>query len=186
MLSVLLNIDSELLLLINGTHSSIFDYIMIFISSKLGWLPLYMLLLYLIIKTNKKKWWIALIAVAVTITLSDQLSVHLFKNVFERLRPCHNEALTQNLRMIVDCGGSYGFVSSHATNSAALSTLVVMMLKNRYKWILPLMFLYTVLIMYSRVYLGVHYPSDVFAGALLGIAIGSAVFYLYSLTTRKR
>ena len=185
MLSVLFNIDSEILLLINRAHSTILDNIMIFISSKLGWLPLYMFLLYLIIKTNQKKWWIALIAIAVTITLSDQLSVHLFKNVFERLRPCHNEALMHDLRMIVDCGGSFGFVSSHATNSAALSTLVVMMLNKRVKWILPVMILYTVLIMYSRVYLGVHYPSDVFAGALLGIAIGSAVFYLYSLTIKR-
>ncbi len=186
MLSYLVSLDLWLLLLINGLHNHFMDMIMIYLSSKLGWLPLYLILLYLVVKYEKRNWWLVLISVAITITISDQSSVHLFKNVFERLRPCYVEDLTDKLHLITGCGGSYGFVSSHAANSAALSTFMILLLRKQVKWVLIVMMIYTILVSYSRIYLAKHYPSDVIAGVLLGILVGYITFNLYYMIRSRR
>lgn len=186
MLEYLNNVDESLLLLINNLNGNLLNTVMIFISSKLGWLPLYVLLLYLIIINYRYKSWLVLVSIALVITISDQASVHLFKNVFQRLRPCHVAELAEQLNMVVNCGGKYGFLSSHAANSSAVSIFVILLLRNSYSWVTPIMISYTLLIMYSRVYLGVHYPSDVIAGAVLGVLVGGIVFKLFSLVNDRR
>ena len=178
----ILTIDDKILLIINGFNSTFLDTAMLYISSKLGWLPLYLLLLYLVIVEYKNIFWLVLVMSAVTILISDQASVHLFKNIFERLRPCHEPDLLNKLHLVKDCGGSFGFVSSHASNSAAIATFFILLLGKRFKWIIPIMVIYTLLIMYSRVYLGVHYPMDVFFGAILGMAVGFGTSFLFRLT----
>ncbi len=185
MLEYLNAIDEKLLLLINSANGNLLDTLMIFFSSKLGWLPLYLLLLYVIIRKYGVRSWLVLVSVFLTIIIADQASVHLFKNVFQRLRPCHVHELSQELHMVVNCGGQFGFLSSHAANSAAVATFVILILRNNQKWIIPVMVLYTFLIMYSRVYLGVHYPFDVIAGAALGTLIGISVFKLFSLANER-
>lgn len=179
MISQLLTYDKELLILINGANSAVLDGIMLFISSKLGWLPLYLLLLYLIIKQYGKKTWLVLGIAGLTILLSDQISVQLFKNVFLRLRPCYNEDLIGVLHMVKYCGGKYGFISSHATNSFAIASLIILLLRKKHKWIWAVMLTYGLLIIYSRVYLGVHYPTDVIAGAFTGSVIGISTYALF-------
>ena len=179
MLEQILSFDKELLLLINSANNQLFDIIMLFISSKLGWLPLYLLLLFFIIKDYGKKLWLILIVVALTILLADQISVQLFKNVFQRLRPCHDESLAGLLHMAKSCGGKYGFISSHATNSFAIAIFVILLLRKKHAWIWAVMLLYGFLIIYSRVYLGVHYPTDVVAGAIVGSTIGLLTYFLF-------
>ena len=158
---------------------------MLFISSKLGWLPLYVMLLYFVIRDYKKKFWLVLLFVALSVLLADQISVHLFKNVFQRLRPCHEEELIGLLHMVKSCGGYYGFVSSHAANSFAVATLIIFLFKQKHRWIWFVMVPYAFLIIYSRVYLGVHYPSDVFVGAILGFLIGLFCYYSFVLINRR-
>jgi undecaprenyl-diphosphatase len=172
-------LDKDLLLIINGFNSQLADTIMLFLSTKTGWIPLYLVILYLIIIDFKKKFWLVLIIITLAIFLSDQSSVHLFKNVFQRLRPCHNEELAGVLNLVAGCGGKYGFVSSHATNSFALSTFIILLLRIKHSWIIPVMCIYAISIIYSRVYLGVHYPSDVVIGGVLGIVIGVLSYYLF-------
>lgn len=180
MIEYLNHLDTRLFLFINGLHSTFFDYVMVYASSKFFWIPLYLFLLYLIIKEYGIKSILVLVSVALLIVLSDQLSVHAFKNVFERLRPCHNPDIMLRVHLVTDCGGQFGFVSSHAANSFALAFFIGTLLAN-IKWIKWLLFGWALLVIYSRIYLGAHYPGDVLVGGMLGIvlAIVMLIFYQY-------
>jgi undecaprenyl-diphosphatase len=179
MLERLKAIDTSLFLLINGNHNVILDTLMWSISNRFFWIPLYLYLFYILFKQEGKNSWKIVLVVIITISLSDQISVHFFKNVFLRYRPCHNLILQQQIHLINGyCGGLYGFVSSHAANSFALFTLLGLTL-NKNKFIFVLLFVYAFLNCYSRIYLGVHYPADVVCGALIGIGIAFIVAKSY-------
>jgi undecaprenyl-diphosphatase len=186
MLEFLLNADTKLFLLINGWHSPFFDILMTYISAKLFWLPLYLLLFWLIIRDFGKKTFILLLFIAAVLVLTDQVSVHLFKNVFQRLRPCHNESLAALVHTVNNhCGGKYSFVSSHATNVFGIVAFMFGLLGKRYKWLIWILLVWGLLVMYSRVYLGVHYPGDVLAGAVVGMIIGSLLLLAYRYADKK-
>ncbi len=117
--------------------------------------------------------------IGILFALSDQISVGLFKDVFQRLRPCHNPAIANMVHLINGwCGGQYGFVSSHASNSFALAVFTGLVLKTHFKLIFPLLLLWSSLVSYSRVYVGVHYPGDILGGAILGTIIAIFVFWI--------
>lgn len=176
-------IDTYLLLLINQANSSILDSVMLYASSKFFWIPFYALLFVLIvIKYNWKNGLIALLFVLIAVSIADLTSVHLFKNIFLRIRPCYQPELENLINNIVGCGGRYGFVSSHAANSFAIIAIVIKLIGDKHKWIMWLMPLWGILILYSRVYLGKHYPGDVIAGAILGFVIGYLAYLTFAKT----
>ncbi len=177
MLETLQNIDIDVFLFFNGMHNSIFDTIMYWISETMPWIPLWIFFIYLIIKNyGKKGIWLVLIMIA-AVGLADFVSVHAFKNVFMRLRPCHNPAISDVVHIVRDhCGGQYGFVSSHSTNMFAIAAFMSLALQKRFPKSYILFLLWASLIAYSRVYLGVHYPADVLGGAILGSGISSAAW----------
>ncbi len=185
MLDFLNQMDTELFLLLNGWHNHFFDVVMVYVSSKLFWLPFYFFLLYLVIREYKWKSLIILLFVAMLITLTDQSSVQLFKNVFQRLRPCHNPDISAMVHTVEYCGGMYGFVSSHASNYFGIIVFISGLLHKRYKWLTWLLFFWGLLIIYSRIYLGVHYPGDVIAGTILGSVIGLMMLWLYRFADKK-
>ena len=185
MLEQLIGFDQKLFLALNGMHAPVFDFIMYWLSSKLIWIPLYAWLLYQMILQNKTKFWLILLAVALLITLTDQISVQLFKETFQRLRPCHEPALEGLVRIINGhCGGRYGFISSHACNTAGVAVFSGLILRERFSWLLPAMISWSLIISYSRIYLGVHYPGDVVAGFVIGATIGFLIYRLFKLIKR--
>ena len=184
MIETLTHLDVRLFLFLNSFHSAFWDKIMLFASGKLTWLPLYIFILYMLFKKYRWNIWLALLFVILLITLSDQVSVHFFKNVFERLRPCHNPLLTDKVYMVNNvCGGQYGFISSHAANAFALAIFTLLALKNKtYSY---LILLWATLVSYSRIYLGRHYPGDILTGAAVGCVLGFFVYYLMCFVFNK-
>lgn len=174
MIDYLVKLDTELFIFLNGLHSPFWDNVMLFASGKLTWLPFYLLLIYFIARKHKWKtlWW--LLAIAAVVLVADQLSVHLFKNVFQRLRPCHNPDLSGVIHLVGRCGGKFGFVSSHAANTFGVAVFLSMLYRN--SWASAGLLIWAAFVSYSRIYLGVHYPADVIFGALLGSVVGFAMW----------
>ncbi len=176
----LIELDSQLLQLINYFHTDFWDNAFWMISSIIIWIPLYAVILYAIIKSQKGQSWITILSLIILVVLCDQISHEVFKHGFERLRPTHDPLLKDFVKIIHGYrGGKYGFVSSHATNTMGLAVLSSLLFRNKvysifiYSWV--------VLIAYSRIYLGVHYPGDVVGGLILGALLGFGVYKLYKL-----
>jgi len=171
------DIDTRLFLFLNGLNHPVADPVMVVVSAKLTWLPLYAVVLGLLIYHFRKRAWIPVLAAILTLAITDMGSVHLFKNVFLRLRPCHEPAL-EGLVHIVNgrCGGSYGFVSSHAANTFGFAALMALVLKKHLPMAGPVLWCWAAVVSYSRIYLGVHYPGDIVGGALLGVVAGWLVW----------
>ena len=179
-------VDTEIFLFLNGMHNETFDFLFSWITNKYTWIPLYLILIGMIIHKFKWRGLYVLLFIALLITMSDQVSVQLFKNTVQRLRPCHNVDLS-GLVHIIDghCGGQYGFVSSHATTSFALATFFGLVLRKHYKFILALLMLWAVIVAYSRIYVGVHYVGDVLVGGIIGTFIGIFVLTVLKYVNRR-
>ena len=175
----LLDLDTKIFLAINGFQSDTWDGIMWWISGKTTWWPFYLFIL--MVMGWYRKWQLVgwIVFLALLITLTDQSSVHLFKNVIQRLRPCHEPDLQGVVHLVRNkCGGQFGFISSHAANAFGVASFAALWMHKR--WISIAMVFWAVLISYSRVDLGVHYPLDVIAGGLWGAGCGWLLFRIYN------
>ena len=178
------NLDRQLFLFLNSINSPFFDVLMHAISGKLIWAPLYAAILVYLAITYKRKFFIIVLMIILAVTLADQISVQVFKNNFQRMRPCHEPSLQGLVHLFNgECGGGYSFVSSHATNSFNVALLSLLFIRRR--WYTISIILWASVIGYSRIYLGVHYPADVICGSLLGALIGWSVYQLYALIDKK-
>ncbi len=179
------HIDEAILIAVNSWNSEFCDAVMWWVSGKFTWLPFYMaLLLFIFLKRKWKDGGMILLAIVLVIVLSDQSSVHLFKEVFQRPRPSHNPELTDQLHYVNGYkGGKYGFISSHASNVFAVAGFLILVLRK--PWFSFVMLFWAVLVSYSRMYLGVHYFFDIFAGALWGLLLGYLVYHLYVFLRKK-
>lgn len=177
------HLDQQLFLFINSLNSPFWDQVMHALSGRVIWIPLYLaILIYLGVK-YKRKFLIIVLFIILAATLADQSSV-LIKNIVQRLRPCHDPSLQGLVHLFNgECGGLYGFVSSHATNSFDVALLSLLFIRKR--WFTIGIIVWAVVIGYSRIYLGVHYPGDVICGSILGALIGWGVYSLYVLTDNK-
>lgn len=176
----LLKLDRQFFLAINGWHSPFFDEIMYVLSQKLVWAPLYAILLIMLWLVYRRNFWYIVPLIILLVTLTDQVSVVLFKDIFHRLRPCHEPSLEGMVQLVRgQCGGKFGFISSHAANTFGVAIFAGSLLKVRFKWVLPVLIFWASIVCYSRVYLGVHYPGDVIVGALVGSISGYFILLLF-------
>lgn len=177
MIEALNSLDQELFFFLNGLHNPFWDQVMIFITNKKSWYPLYLIIIIFLVYKYKKHIWLAIIMIALTITIADQVSSGYLKPTVKRLRPCKDPAIAERVHIPGGCGGLYGFTSSHASNHFGIAVLLSLL---GYKWSRwTLLFIpWAAAIAYSRVYVGVHYPGDVIVGALIGIAGAYISFYI--------
>ncbi len=172
-LQKILEFDTELFLYLNSFHTDFWDTIMLLVTRKETWAPFYLIILFFIFKNYRSKWWVIVLFLSLTILLSDQLSV-LLKETIQRLRPVHNPEIEHLVHNVLRKGGLYGFVSSHAANTFAVFAFTTRLFRNRGYWFL--MLFWAVIVSYSRIYSGVHFPLDILGGAVLGWLIGIATY----------
>jgi undecaprenyl-diphosphatase len=176
--------DEDLFLFINSMHAEWLDPIMFQVSQTITWIPFYIVLAYFIYKADPKSSWWVFGGIALAILISDQTTSGLMKPFFERLRPCHDERWEGIIHNYGRCGGLYGFASSHAANTFAIATFLNLKLGKKIKF-LKWLFLWAAIISYTRIYLGVHYPVDVFTGAFIGFLAGVLSWFLVVFIKRE-
>lgn len=175
--------DKMLFTYLNGFGNKNWDWLWLLITEQKHWIPLFLLLMYLLFKAyGLKKGLVLLLLIALFITFSDQL-VNFIKYYYMRLRPCSDPDLELSIRAVLQ-RSSYSFVSGHSTTSFAMSTFFILLLKQHYKYIRFLL-IWPILFAYSRVYLGVHFPLDIFTGMYLGMFEGFLFFYITKFVLRK-
>ncbi len=169
--------DTQLFIYLNGLGSETYDGFWLFITKQSHWTPFFLVLLYLVYKKiGAKPTLLVLLSVALLLLLTDQ-TCNLFKDTFQRLRPCNNPEINSFIR-IVKPSNSYSFFSGHAANSMATMTFLFLLLKRYYRYTF-LLFLFPLIFAYSRIYLGLHYPLDIVTGYFFGASFGFIAYQLY-------
>ena len=180
MLENLFELDRSLFIFLNGLGRPIFDMFWLMVTNKILNAIIYFgLALYFLKKTNLKFFFLLLVSVSLLILFTDQFT-NFIKYYISRPRPCHVEDLTSIIRLVKqDCGGAFGYFSGHASNSFALAFFFSRLLYN-IKCLPTLLILFAFLVSYSRIYIGVHYPLDVFSGSIMGSLSGYIGYYFWS------
>ncbi|MDP1816679.1 MAG: phosphatase PAP2 family protein [Leadbetterella sp.] len=182
MIETILEFDKQLFLYLNGFHTTWLDAIMLFFSKSKVWIPLYLILVVYLFKNYGSKDGLRyVIFILLAVGLSDFMASGIMKPYFQRLRPCHD--FLNEMILVGNCGGKYGFVSSHAANSFALFFSIYKIFGQRNFWTYFLLS-WAIIVSYSRIYLGVHFPIDVFLGSFIGILISTLIFEINKSITK--
>jgi undecaprenyl-diphosphatase len=185
MMEALLELDKEFFLYLNSLHAPWLDSIMLYVTQTRVWVPLYLFLLFLILKDYRNESWAPLLGIFLTVLLSDQFTSSFMKPYFARLRPSQDPGLEDLVHLVNGYkGGLYGFASSHAATTFSTASFFWMLFKHKRKWI-AVLFIWAALMTYSRIYLGVHYPGDILVGILVGILSALAGFKLYEWLIKR-
>ena len=186
LMNSLSTIDQDLFLYLNGLHVGWLDKVMVLLTDMWIWFPFYLLLIYWATRQyGKRAWWVFL-AVGVVVLCSDQLSSHVFKPYFQRLRPCFNEDFEGLLHLPKGlAGGRFSFTSSHAANTFSIATFLTLALRKFRPWSAILLFFWAFVSSYSRIYIGFHYPGDIVCGAILGTLVGIVVWKGFQIMQKK-
>ncbi len=182
----IIQLDKDIFIFLNNLGNSSWDGFWLFMTEKFYQIPLYLLLLFFFYKYfGVKGTLITLVTVALLITTTDQLS-NLFKNVlFMRPRPCRADGVADLTRFIAERCGRHGYFSGHAASSMALAFFTGLTLQKHLRFIFPFMVIWSVVVSYSRIYVGVHYPGDVITGMAIGIVLGFCAYKLHGRAIKK-
>lgn len=177
--------DKQLLLDWNGSDSLFWDGFMWVATSTYIWIPMAIVLFYVIFKNNKAREALLIILLfALVITLADQIASGICKPLFERFRPSRDPEIMYMVDIVNGYrGGRYGFISSHAANTFGVMVFISLLMRN--KWITCVFLSWAILNAYSRIYLGVHYPGDILFGTLNGCIVGLIVYMIYRFIQKK-
>lgn len=186
MIDALLDLDRKLFLSINGAHTAWLNPIMEAISGQIMWVPYIALIIwYVKQKYSRYLFGCFLLLFGLVVAASDVTSSYILKNIFQRLRPCRLDELKPLINMFGQrCGGKFGFVSSHAANAYALVSFTHLALELKGKWTLVLWIL-PIIVGYSRIYLGVHYPGDIIGGWIVGVCWGLGLGFVFKHLRRE-
>ena len=193
MLEEILKLDTEIFIFLNNLGTSSFDGFWTFLSRKEANIAVYLSGLLFFLKNKGFKSYkvkpldvfYIFSLVLVMILISDQ-SANIFKDSFQRLRPCYNEIIQDSVRLVKEsCGGKYGFFSAHASNSFSLAVFFGILFKDFSKYPIYFTIIYASLISYSRIYLGVHYPLDIIFGALFGVINGMLIYKIHGIMLKS-
>ena len=181
-LNLLKSWDKDLFLFLNSLHSPLWDYTMTLFTLTPAWIIFYGVIISIIVRKHGKKSLFIFVAIVVMLICTDQFA-GILKHTIQRLRPSNDPSLSQLVHVFYNKGGQFGFVSAHAANAFSFATFSILLFNNqRYTaFIIP----WAILIAYSRIYLGVHYPGDILGGAILGITIGIGIHKLMTYSESK-
>ena len=185
MIEQLLEYDTQLFSYLNSLGSETWDGLWLTITNKFASIPIYAILLYLVHKKfGTRVTVIVVLTTALMITFTDQLT-NLAKDFFERPRPCQEDSLQATIRYVAPRCGKFSFFSGHATSTMAGAVFIGLILRNSFRYLPFLMLLWAFLVAYSRVYVGVHYPLDIFVGMIVGASAGFGFYKLEQYFERR-
>ncbi|MCR4920129.1 MAG: phosphatase PAP2 family protein [Bacteroidaceae bacterium] len=181
----ILSWNKSLFLLLNGSDSLYLDGVMWTVTHTVTWVPLMLVLLYIIIKNNTwRNSLFIILTLALLVTITDQTASGLCKPYFKILRPTHDPELAPLVDIVNGYrGGLYGFFSSHAANTFGVAIFLSLLFRS---WTISgVLYFYAVLCSYSRIYLGVHSPIDILVGMLFGTLAGLLMYLVFHFLERK-
>jgi undecaprenyl-diphosphatase len=185
MLESILEVERDAFLWLNGGHSPFWDSFMWTYSGRTVWIPVLALILFLLtVRKNPKDALLAVLFLVVALTLCDQFASHVCKPLFTRLRPTQHPDFMDEVQTVYNYrGGKYGFISSHAANAFGFAAFTLLLLRDR--WYTAVILLWATLMCYSRIYLGVHFISDIVPGMVFGAFFGFLCYKLYLFVRKK-
>ncbi len=173
MLEEILKYDKEVFLLLNNLGSENWDGFWMFITNKFSSIPIYLLLIFLSYKQFGVKKTLVLVITAILMITATNGLADFFKYGIQRLRPCFDPDVNELARLVKDtCGGKFGYFSAHAGNTMAVATFFSILLKGKFRHIGIFLLVWAIFVAYSRIYIGVHFPLDVFSGMVIGLFFG--------------
>lgn len=181
MVEKILEYERDVFFFLNGSNSPFLDRFMWLYSGKVVWLPLaFFILCVLIYKKNWRESVLILLAIVLVVTLCDQFASHVCKPIFTRFRPTHHPDFMDQVKVVLGYrGGLYGFISSHAANAFGFATLMALIFRDKvFSWTI---FIWAIITAYTRIYLGVHFISDIVPGAISGLIFGYLVYKAYCI-----
>jgi len=185
MLERISSYESELFLFLNSYHNNFLDSFMWFVSGRIEWVAFVLFMIYILVKkTSWKESLLIILTIVLLATTCDQFTSSFCKPFFARLRPTHDPFFMDKVHVVFGYrGGLYGFISSHAANSFGFAVFSSLLF--RHKYFTLSVFLWAIIVSYSRIYLGVHFISDIVGGMLVGSLLGYVYYILYSKLGRK-
>lgn len=180
--------EYEWFLWLNSFHSNFFDVVMFWVTYRFTWIPLYIYVIYYLFVKIKGQTWQNILFILFSVGLADRITSGFMKPYFARLRPCHDPIISNLVHVVGGCGGQFGFVSSHAANSFALAVSFLLILKiNDLKsnFLSNLLLTWAIIVSYSRIYVGVHYPTDIIIGGIIGALLPFILLPILTFIQRK-